>query len=396
MKFYLKCSSASLITTLILMSMAGILASDIYVTALPEIATHFHAGISLTQQSLSLYLFSLALFQLLYGPLANIYGNTRVVFFGFLLFTIASLACLLSNSISILIFSRFFQAAGACSGMVISIAIVGQLFNKQDAAKILSIIFPFVALSTAVSPVIGGYLTTFLSWRGPFAFITIFGVLVLVMILLCLKKTHEKQNNNIKLKTIYEGYKKLLSEKLFIYYVIIACCGYVAYFIYFAQSPFIFAKFSLKAHEIGYLYTPLAIAYILGNIIANKLLKIKDTEYTMFCGIGIFTISGLLMTSMIFINYSNIPITLTCFMSLLTLGNGMFLPTSTACAVSQKKEFSNIASGFIGCAQLLLAAIGVSIIGHLTANKLELFVVLIFIITVVCLITAVNVYKKIK
>ncbi|MSP53134.1 MAG: Bcr/CflA family efflux MFS transporter [Gammaproteobacteria bacterium] len=386
-----------LLATLVMMCMSGIIASDIYVPALPIIAEHFHVSTSVTQQSMSSYLLMLAIFQLIYGSLARQMGDKVTVLLGGIIFLIFSTACAYASSIEQLVIFRAFQAIGACAAMVIGIGIVGKLYRQEQAAKVFSIIFPLVAISTAISPVIGGYLTKFYGWGGPFLFTTLFSFLLLLMVFFNIDQStlskHKEVKQNIHL---IAAYKSILSNKRFLAYAIISSCGYISYFLYFTQAPFIFHNTGIQAHVIGYLFSPLAVAYIVGNFIANRLLKKISSDKVMYLGIFIFLASGLLMfIGTLFLQPIGLAIIMTVTMSILTLGNGFFLPTSAAGAVSATDN-PVLASGLIGFLQFFFAAVGAAVIGHLTKDAASIFALFILLLSGTSLLSAKLFLKRAK
>jgi DHA1 family bicyclomycin/chloramphenicol resistance-like MFS transporter len=171
-----------------LMGSVGLLATDIYLPALPEMATYFNCNQVEIQASFTLFLLGLAICQLVYGSLADRFGRKRVTLLGLTLFMIATLLCASAETLGEFLAFRLLQAMGGGVGSVVNRAIIADRYDKLQAAKVFSTIFPIIGLSAAIGPWIGGYLTYFMGWRSVFYFMAGFGAVVWVLVFFFLKE----------------------------------------------------------------------------------------------------------------------------------------------------------------------------------------------------------------
>lgn len=118
----------------------GPLSIDMYLPGLPALAAAFGAGAGSVQLTLASFFVGLALGQIVYGPASDRFGRKRPLYAGLGLYIVASLGCALAPSIGSLIALRFLQALGACAGMVISRAVVRDLFDQRGAARVFSLL----------------------------------------------------------------------------------------------------------------------------------------------------------------------------------------------------------------------------------------------------------------
>ena len=259
-----------LLFIIIMMCVMGLVSTDIYVPALPIIAKDFRVAGDVLQLSLSTYFLGLAVSQLIYGPLSEKFGRKPVVILGIFIFTISSFAIMVAPTINTLLISRFFQAVGACAGMTIGRAIIGEIYTKEETGKIFATVFPFVGLSPAIAPVVGGFINYYFGWRAIFFFVGLLGGLLIWLICSKLPETKNKDfRASINPKTIGKNYIELLSNKMFWGYALCPCFAYVAYFAYIAESPFIFSKYSYSTQAISFFYISLSVSYVVGNFIAQ-------------------------------------------------------------------------------------------------------------------------------
>src|SRR3954468_11580307 len=153
---------------------------DMYLPALPSMTQALGAGPGLVQLTLSAFFLGFALGQLVYGPLSDRYGRRRPLLAGLLLYTVASLLCAVTPSIWTLILARLLQGLGACAGPVLARAVVRDLYDRDRAARMLSLLFLVLSAAPLLAPTIGGQILIWVGWRAIFLLLTLFGVVSLV------------------------------------------------------------------------------------------------------------------------------------------------------------------------------------------------------------------------
>ena len=162
------------------LSALGPFSIDTYLPSFPEIAEKLGATQLEVQQTLSIYLFSFALMTLWHGAISDRFGRRRVILAALVLFAVASAGCAFATRIEQLWFWRAMQGITAGAGIVISRAIVRDLFDGAAAQRLMSQITMMFALAPAVAPVIGGWLQTFFGWRSIFVFLVLSTVILLL------------------------------------------------------------------------------------------------------------------------------------------------------------------------------------------------------------------------
>jgi DHA1 family bicyclomycin/chloramphenicol resistance-like MFS transporter len=150
--------------------------TDIYLPALPELTHSLRGTITEGQVTLAVYFVGLGLGQLFYGPWSDRIGRRPTMLVGATIYFVASVGCALSTTMNEMIALRFFQAIGACSGVVISTAVVRDRFNHQESARIFSMLLTLRGVGPIVAPLAGGVIVTWLGWRAIFWAVTLFGV----------------------------------------------------------------------------------------------------------------------------------------------------------------------------------------------------------------------------
>ncbi len=370
------------------MASVSLFATDIYLPALPEMAIYFNCTQSAIQSSFTVFLLGLASCQLVAGIISDRFGRKRVLMVGLTIFTISSILCACATTLPQFVVFRMLQAMGGGVGSVISRALVADRFNRQDAVKVFSTVFPIVGLSSAIGPFVGGYLTHFFGWQSTFYFIAGFGFLILITVFFCLTQQKEKTVDPTILKPTLLAhnlpkYVGVLRNLEFLGYVFIISASFCVFRCYTVESPFVFNTLGFGAKEIGHFYIVLSIAYLIGNLTAKKLTQKMNIEKLLQIGMSFFVLGGFCMiVSSLILEHS--PYTIIIPMCVITLGNGFLFPVASAGAMtSVSAELIGTASGLMGAIQFVCAAFCVSWIGQLCQGKV---IPLSFSIGFVCLI----------
>src|SRR6187200_3294365 len=178
-----------LITILGLLTAIGPFSIDMYLPAFPDIAKGLHTTVAQVTLSLSSFFIGIAAGQLLYGPLLERFGRKKPLYVGLCIYLLASIGCALAASVNALIILRLIQALGGCVGMVAARAMVRDLFEVKENAKIFSTLMLVVAVSPIIAPTLGGYITAALGWHYVFVMLIIIDVLILTGIYFMLPET---------------------------------------------------------------------------------------------------------------------------------------------------------------------------------------------------------------
>jgi EmrB/QacA subfamily drug resistance transporter len=136
--------------------------------ALPDIQRAFHASLSELQWTIDAYALSLAAFLLTAGSLADLFGRRLLFAIGLTIFTAGSLACGVAGSAGLLVASRAFQGVGGAIMFSTSLALIAQAFQARDRGVAFAVLGATTGVSVAVGPVLGGLLTSGISWRWIF------------------------------------------------------------------------------------------------------------------------------------------------------------------------------------------------------------------------------------
>ncbi len=223
---------------LALLGMLGPFSIDTYLPAFAGIASALNATPVQMQQTLSAYLFGFAFMSLFHGSISDSLGRRPVVLWGLAVFTLASMGCALSQSIGQLIFFRAMQGLCTGAGIVVSRAIVRDMYAPSEAQKVMSQVTIFFGAAPAIAPMLGGWLLIHTSWHAIFWFLCGVGVLLWLANYRLLPETlHVAQRQPFHPKNLLAGYWQLGSDPRFFLLALASGIPFNGMFLYVLSAP---------------------------------------------------------------------------------------------------------------------------------------------------------------
>ena len=223
---------------LALLSMMAPFAVDTYLPAFSGMAQSLGASPVQMQQTLSSYLFGYAFMNLFHGALSDSIGRKPVVIGGTALFTLASAGCALSESIGSLVFFRALQGMSTGAGVVVSRAIIRDMFPPAQAQKVMSQVTIYFGIAPAIAPIIGGWLFVHLGWHSIFWLLTALGLALLVATQRLLPETlHPQARQPFVVGHLLRGYWQLASSLRFLLLSLASGIPFNGMFLYVLSAP---------------------------------------------------------------------------------------------------------------------------------------------------------------
>lgn len=223
---------------LALLGMLGPFSIDTYIPAFSDMGRSLDASPVQLQQTLSAYLFAFAFMSLFHGALSDSVGRRPVVLWGVALFTLASVGCALSQTIGQLIFFRALQGLSTGAGIVVSRAIVRDMYPPAQAQKVMSQVTIFFGVAPAIAPMVGGWLLVQISWHAIFWFLAGIGVLLWLANYRLLPETlHMEQRQPFHPRHLLAGYWQLGSDPRFLLLALASGIPFNGMFLYVLSAP---------------------------------------------------------------------------------------------------------------------------------------------------------------
>ena len=220
------------------LGMLGPFSIDTYLPAFTGIAAAIGATPVEMQQTLSAYLFGFAVMNLFHGALSDSFGRRPVVLSGLVVFTLASAGCALSQHIGALVFFRVVQGMSAGAGIVISRAVIRDMFPPADAQRVMSQVTIYFGVAPAVAPMVGGFLFVNVGWHSIFWFLTAVGVMLWAANYKLLPETlHLSQRQSFNARNLLNGYWEMGSSPRFMMLVLASGIPFNGMFMYVLSAP---------------------------------------------------------------------------------------------------------------------------------------------------------------
>jgi DHA1 family bicyclomycin/chloramphenicol resistance-like MFS transporter len=351
-------SPAAVLGVLGALTAFGPLSIDMYLPALPTIQRELATSAAATQRTLSAYFIGLALAQLAYGPLSDRFGRRKPLFFGLSLYAASSIGASLAPTITVLAAMRALQAVGGAAGMVVTRAVIRDLYSGRAAANALSTLILIMGAAPILAPLLGGVVLDISGWRAIFVFLATCGVFGLLAVAAILPETGTRSRPSGVVRT----YLELARDPLFIGYTLAGGFGNAGLFAYIAAYPFVVIELHhVSARAFGWWFGANAVAYIAVAQLNRLLLRRwGPTELLAASTVlaSVFALACLLVVR----NGLGLPAIAICvflFVGSLAVGG----PNATALAMEEQPTRAGAASALLGTVQFSIAATASWIVG---------------------------------
>ncbi|OGB33593.1 MAG: Bcr/CflA family drug resistance efflux transporter [Burkholderiales bacterium RIFCSPLOWO2_12_FULL_61_40] len=358
---------------LALLGMLGPFSIDTYLPAFSGIAQSLDASAVQMQQTLSAYLFGFAFMSLFHGAISDSFGRRPVVLWGLTVFTLASVGCALSQSIGQLIFFRAVQGLSTGAGIVVSRAVIRDMFPPSQAQKVMSQVTIFFGVAPAIAPMVGGWLLVHTSWQAIFWFLSGVGVVLWVANYRLLPETlHLTQRQHFNVKNLLAGYWQLGSDPRFVLLALASGVPFNGMFLYVLSAPvFLGEHLGLQPQQFFWFFI-LTISGIMGGALVSGRVAGKQTPkrqirngFAIMLGIGVLNLvaNGLFKAH---VSWALFPIAIFAF------GWALMVPVVTLLVLDLHPERRGMASSlqmFVGStANGLVAGVIAPLVMHSTVG----------------------------
>lgn len=347
------------------LSAFGPLAIDFYLPSFPALAASFAVPVEQVQLSLSAYFIGIALGQLVYGPLADLYGRRLPLLIGVCLFTVASLGCALAPNLDWLIAARFVQALGGCAGMVVSRAVVRDLCDPINTARVFSQLMLVMGVAPILAPLAGSLLLESWGWQSIFVVLAIFSAICWLAVWRVLPETLPDDQPPAPLSGAWRQYWRLIKDPNFIGYAMAGGFAMAGMFAYISGSPFVLIELhGLSASTYGWVFGSNALGFIvMAQVNAQLVRRFGPVRLLpkMLWAYALLACTLVLLSSM----WPDVLLSLLLPLFLCLTFLGSVIPNASACAMSGQGSFAGSASALLGFTQFSIAAVAAWLVSHL-------------------------------
>lgn len=346
------------------LSAFGPLSVDMYLPALPKLSESLGSPASLAQLSLTAFLLGLALGQLVAGPLSDIRGRKGPLIVSLIIYSVTSLLCAFAPSIWVLVALRFIQGASGAAGIVISRAVVRDLYTGSELTKFFTLLMLINGLAPIIAPVFGAFILNFVSWRGVFVVLFLIGVLMLLAVLFGLPETLNREKRATGgIKQTFRTFGTLIQDRVFVGYALSQAFVSAAMFAYISGSPFVLQDiFGVSPQMYSLFFAVNGIGIVLFSQITGRMASRTGETKLLMTGLVIAAFGG---TSLFVITWLGGGLLFIAPMLFLIVSAvGMVSATTTSLAMQkQEARTAGSASALLGLLPLLLGAAASPLVG---------------------------------
>jgi len=272
----------------------GPLTIDMYLPSFPTIVEAFDTTASFVQVSLTASLLGIGLGQLVLGPMSDVYGRKKPLLFALIVYIIASLLCVFSPSIGFFIAARFIQGFAASAGIVLSRAIVRDVYSGRELTKFFALLMLINNLVPILAPVLGGGILTFTEWTGIFAVLSVIGVVLFVVVMWRMDETLlEESRVPSSITTTLKNFLSLLKNREFMGYAMAQGFIMAGIFAYVAGTPFVYQNiYEVSPQMFSLLFGMNGIGLIIGAQTVGRLTGVVSEKQFLEVGLLLSITSG--------------------------------------------------------------------------------------------------------
>lgn len=366
-----------MLAALALLSAAGPLGTDMYLPTLVRVAEDLHTTSSMAQFTLSAFMIGMAVGQLIIGPLSDSYGRRRLLIGGAVVFFLGSLGAVFANSVALLIALRFVMGAAGGTGSVLARAIIPDLAAGRAAARAFSLMMAIQGFAPVLAPILGGLLAEPIGWRGIFAVLAGFNLLMIGAAVFSVPESlppHRRAPGG--LKRLFPSIGVLLRRRVFLGHALSMAVMFGVMFSYISASPFVLERqLGLKSTTYSLAFAANAVMVTLASILNTRLIKHFSMRGIVRTGLGM----GLLGAAGLIVNGVAGPwlwVTLP-LLSITVFGMGLVMGNATALGAAEARDAAGAGSALMGALQFLVAGIVSPLVGLGSNPALTMAVVML-------------------
>ena len=318
--------------------------------AIPAMAIDLNADSNIAQLVLTTLLLSIAVGQLVAGPLSDRFGRKPLFLGGAVAYCVAGFGAVLSDTIEGIIFFRVIQGLGAAAAVAMSRSIVVDFYGRDRAAGVMSTIIAMMAIIPVFGTSLGGILTDLVGWHGSFFMLALTGLILTIFVGTQIQETH-KPEHVFTFKDALMGYRELLGTKQFLASALTTAFQTAVFFAMMGFIAYSFERMSISPKEFGVWMATTSVGYVIGNLANKRLLKRYPIEIITLIG-AIASLACLLLMEIWHNASPNSPTGLAIPMLLVGLSNGVIIANSIIMASSAIPRLRGSATGLVGAMQM--------------------------------------------
>lgn len=263
------------LTTLLLalLGMFGPFSIDTPFPAFQGMGDEFDVSDASMQLVVSAYLGAFAVMSLFHGPISDSIGRKPVMVTGAAIYALASIGCALAPSLPVLLVFRVLQGMSAGAGTIVSRTVVRDLFEGARAQRLMSTVATIFALGPAIAPIMGGWLLLLGPWPLIFWFLSLFGAVIAIAVLLFLPESHPKENRSpVRVRAIVASVGRVARMRNFQVLSAAQALSGAGLFLYIGGAPiFVVTLLGKGPQDFWMFFGPMVLGMITGSVTNGRM-----------------------------------------------------------------------------------------------------------------------------
>ena len=345
------------------LTMFGPLSLDLYLPALPQLADDLNASASAAQLSITACLVGLAVGQLVAGPLSDRLGRKRPLMIGLVAYLLASVACALAPSATVLIALRLIQGLGGAAGIVISRAIARDLYSGSALMIFFSRLLLIAGLAPVLAPILGGQLSRIMSWRGIFGVLAGFGAALLLAGWFGLNETLPPERRVVGgFRRTLQGYNTLLHDRFFVGCALSSGLAGATMFAYIAGSTFVLQRiYGMSPQGFSFVFGGISLGLVGAAQAVARIALVWPLTRVLGLGLLINLVGAVAVLGTV-ISRLPLPVLIGALLVMVS-AVGLIFPTANALAMADYPDLAGTASSLQGLSQFVFGAVAAPFVG---------------------------------
>jgi MFS transporter, DHA1 family, multidrug resistance protein len=346
----------------VLLGFASI-STDFYLPALPQMGESLGASQGMLELTVSGYLLGFSLGQLFWGPVSDRFGRKVPLMIGIAVFIVGAAGCALATDATQLIGWRVLQALGASAAVVLGRAMVRDLFEQDEAARMISTLMMIMGVAPMVGPIAGAQILALSSWHMIFWTLTLIGLCTLLGVTRVGESFPASYRANASLGQAFREYPHHFRNRRLMAYVGALGCFGAGVFAYVSGSSFVFIDvFSLTPSQYGLAFATGIVGIVLANALNRRLVLRWGSQTMMIWGTAIGAAAGFATLLVSATGFGGLPAIATTLFIYIAM-NGFIGANAIAGGLGSVERGTGSASALLGFAQYGGGMIGSTLVG---------------------------------
>lgn len=341
----------------------GPLSIDMYLPSFPILAAEFSTSASMVQLSLTFFLLGACLGQLVTGPLSDVLGRRKPLLYGMILYVFTSIIISFTQTMEMFIFLRFIQGLAGAAGMVISRAVVRDLYSGSEMTKFFSLLALVNGMAPILAPIVGAQLLKWFPWQSIFLGLAIIGIIAFLLVFFGLSETlHQRDRSTGGLTNTIKTFGQLVTNHQFMGYVLSNGFIFATMFAYISGSSFVIQHvYGASTDTYSMIFAMNGIGIMIASQLTGRLAGRINEKTLLFAGILMSLIGGSTLLLLIYLNVKLAFIIPPLFLTVSSVG--IVGTTSNSLALQNNRNVAGSASALLGVTNFIVGAIAAPIVG---------------------------------